>query len=84
MMRTKYEIYNKEIEYVIFEKEEKYKLFRCLMYSSTLKKIIWIRLEFKQIVRDREQWREKNNRKGDIMREKNESNETLQPGNFEI
>lgn len=26
----------------------------------------------------------KNNRKGDIMREKNESNETLQPGNFEI
>lgn len=43
MMRTKYEIYNKEIEYVIFEKEEKYKLFRCLMYSSTLKKIIWIK-----------------------------------------
>lgn len=37
MMRTKYEIYNKEIEYVIFEKEEKYKLFRYLMYSSTLK-----------------------------------------------
>lgn len=43
MMRTKYEIYDKEIEYVIFEKEEKYKLFRCLMYSSTLKKIIWIK-----------------------------------------
>lgn len=37
MMRTKYEIYNKEIEYVIFEKEEKYKLFRYLMYPSTLK-----------------------------------------------
>lgn len=26
----------------------------------------------------------KNNRKGDIMREKNESNETLQLANFEI
>lgn len=37
MMWTKYEIYNKEIEYVIFEKEEKYKLFRYLMYSNTLK-----------------------------------------------
>lgn len=58
------------------------------------KKIIWIKSfrfgsfqtiqQFKQIVRDRGQWREKNNRKGDIMREKNESNETLQPGNFEI
>lgn len=52
--------------------------------KNHLDKIIWIRLEFKQIVRDRGQWREKNNRKGDIMRKKNESNETLQPGNFEI